>query len=186
MGHTTFLLGSSVVNFEILLKFTKKPPQNPILSGQIKAWNSSRSNFLKKIQLRSICSNKIVLYIFAHAITATSQEKHAFWILEKPATCVLKQNYKPSPSPKLYRHTQPFGNSILKVLIHWSHAFPPWSCRFKAEGVTTGIPSLVFMLCISGVHFISFNFQRHKLFWKSEFYQPWPRYVWISYRLKDM
>lgn len=171
---------------KFFLNLQKKPPKTLYFRVKLKHEIHLEVIFKKKIQLRSICSNKIVLYIFAHAITATSQEKHAFWILEKPATCVLKQNYKPSPSPKLYRHTQPFGNSILKVLIHWSHAFPPWSCRFKAEGVTTGIPSLVFMLCISGVHFISFNFQRHKLFWKSEFYQPWPRYVWISYRLKDM
>lgn len=95
--------------------------------GPMKAQIFTQCNsFCFSIQLRSIYNNKIVLGISAHAITATSKEKHASWTPEEPATCVSKQSYKPSPSPKLYLHKQPFGSSILtKVLIHLDSCFFP-------------------------------------------------------------
>lgn len=86
MAHSIyFYRGVQLSTLKFLLRFTKQT----MFWGQIKAQNSPRSNFLK-IQLRSICNSKIVLYLFAHAITATSKEEHAFRILERPTTCVSK------------------------------------------------------------------------------------------------
>jgi hypothetical protein len=69
-----------------------------------------------------------------HAITSMVREKHAFWVLGQPATCVSKQNHSLYPSPKLYLLKQPFENSILsEILIHLESSYFPWSMNFKPE-----------------------------------------------------